>query len=535
MLRSARVDVGEQAGLYKRSQSGRYRAQTSLNNAGKTVVTPKNADADIGRRLFHGAVSIDEEDAFANPTHSSKTSKGVDLAGPLNHCLRREDLLSFYQEFNPVFNSRVDEVLRQDDITAQEWLNACSEKYGSTPKITAMTVKEIKEQKHLINPQKKASLFSQRLDQCFQKGQGSFNGAKKELHVAAVRWRSHTPNVAKGEQVSPRVNSIQRETDKPAEVGDLLVGWGNSVAPTQECLGKVVFNCLQAFDPSCLQADTTHPHLQEPGPLPTEEDFQNLQTALQDYYRQDFVNTIIMWKRANPRNEDNYERFLYDKFPENIKTAEKPHLDAIVDDEEEVDSGEKSHHGFPSFHLKDLTLRRKKNKNSKETEKEKEKETTSGLNLDEDEEDEEAEMRRIVEESRLRCEQEFQTTIENFLAVDPSGDFLSFLEVEWPKDFAIYQRSQKGDSGMRRDYTEWQRQFGDMQARVAMSRAHNPGWNPTHTPKARGVIARRETFSDKEVTWIDKRVVNDEWKDVFMEVHSSDALLDLGAPPGLGD
>ena len=108
---------------------------------------------------------------------------------------------------------------------------------------------------------------------------------------------------------------------------------------------------------------------------------------------------------------------------------------------------------------------------------------------------------------------------------------------EWCPESVFTQRRldgrKSGDAGMRRSYVEWERQFADLQARAG--RAQRPGWNPTHTPKARGVIARRETFSDKEVTWVDKRVVNDNWKDVFMQAHSSDEIVELGMPPGVGD
>jgi len=48
-----------------------------------------------------------------------------------------------------------------------------------------------------------------------------------------------------------------------------------------------------------------------------------LHAQLRAYMRQDLVNKIIEWKRANPDHDTNYQRFLYEFFPENIKTERK--------------------------------------------------------------------------------------------------------------------------------------------------------------------------------------------------------------------
>merc|ERR1711990_1102037 len=50
---------------------------------------------------------------------------------------------------------------------------------------------------------------------------------------------------------------------------------------------------------------------------------ERLEVQLRAYMQQDLVNKIIEWKQENPGHEDNYERFLYEMFPENIKTESK--------------------------------------------------------------------------------------------------------------------------------------------------------------------------------------------------------------------
>jgi len=47
-------------------------------------------------------------------------------------------------------------------------------------------------------------------------------------------------------------------------------------------------------------------------------------------------------------------------------------------------------------------------------------------------------------------------------------------------------------------------------------------------------LARRQSsFSNKDVTWIDHRVDNNEWREMFSEVDASDIIQPLGIPPGL--
>jgi hypothetical protein len=50
---------------------------------------------------------------------------------------------------------------------------------------------------------------------------------------------------------------------------------------------------------------------------------ERLEVQLRAYMQQDLVNKIIEWKQENSGHEDNYERFLYEMFPENIKTENK--------------------------------------------------------------------------------------------------------------------------------------------------------------------------------------------------------------------
>merc|ERR1719253_155029 len=50
---------------------------------------------------------------------------------------------------------------------------------------------------------------------------------------------------------------------------------------------------------------------------------ERLEVQLRGYMQQDLVNKIIEWKRSNLSHVDNYERFLYELFPENIKTETK--------------------------------------------------------------------------------------------------------------------------------------------------------------------------------------------------------------------
>jgi len=50
---------------------------------------------------------------------------------------------------------------------------------------------------------------------------------------------------------------------------------------------------------------------------------ERLEVQLRAYMQQDLVNKIIEWKRSNLSHVDNYERFLYELFPENIKTETK--------------------------------------------------------------------------------------------------------------------------------------------------------------------------------------------------------------------
>jgi hypothetical protein len=49
---------------------------------------------------------------------------------------------------------------------------------------------------------------------------------------------------------------------------------------------------------------------------------QSLELKLRVYMQQDLINKIIQWKRDNPTHDDNFERFLYELFPENIKTED---------------------------------------------------------------------------------------------------------------------------------------------------------------------------------------------------------------------
>ena len=43
----------------------------------------------------------------------------------------------------------------------------------------------------------------------------------------------------------------------------------------------------------------------------------------------------------------------------------------------------------------------------------------------------------------------------------------------------------------------------------------------------------RLDFSEVQVTWIDKRVVHDGWKDLFNTTRATDPLPELGLPPGI--
>jgi len=57
----------------------------------------------------------------------------------------------------------------------------------------------------------------------------------------------------------------------------------------------------------------------------------------------------------------------------------------------------------------------------------------------------------------------------------------------------------------------------------------------TEFRKDRPHCSRQSSFSNKNVTWIDHRVDNNEWREMFAEVSASDTVKSLGHPPGLDD
>jgi hypothetical protein len=392
-MNGQRVKLGEKS--YNRSPSGRYTTTAATATASGSGGAPTagltveledfSFSASHGRSLFHSAVSIDETPWASNPTSSKTlTREKADLSANIVACFRRKDLLSFYEQYNPNLCKRVDEILTQE-VSADKWLESCFQKYNAIPTITYQTKQQIVDQ--LGRVPKKKSLFAQTLDTYFQKGHESFQDARRELQHAAekVRRRAHSHPHTKGLAASKGSGT--------SEGGELLVGWGNQSvncipARSTECLGKSVFDCLHGFNGGHSE-EVVQQRKQENGQSNSDE---SLQAALAAYYHQDFVNTIVRWKRANPRHEGNYERFLYDKFPENIATTEKTKQQqqaAIVRLPSVAEQG-----------------------GSEEQYEDEE----------EEEEEEERAMRELVEESRRRCEQELEGSMRGFIESSLTDD-----------------------------------------------------------------------------------------------------------------